>query len=131
MSSGSAGKTICSPVLFLSGMTIRMRRTTLTVCLLLPLAACQWLNDMGSHMPVAGERCENWQCVTAEGQARSDAIRRAREQGAAPASQPQTAPAPSSSAPAAPAKPAPAAAPKGTTPYDTITPENMYHLPPV
>ena len=46
-------------------------------CLL--LGGCQtisgWADSVGSHMPVIGERCEHWQCITGSGQAESDAIK--------------------------------------------------------
>ena len=39
------------------------------IAMLLPLSGCQaitnWAYDVGSHMPVIGERCEHWQCITA------------------------------------------------------------------
>lgn len=65
--------------------------------LLLPLtlSGCDWMgrqaDALGDHMPVIGERCEHWQCMTAEGQAKSDAIK--AEQQNQP--QPQAVPAPS------------------------------------
>lgn len=52
----------------------------LRLLLVLPLlAACQtiggWADGLGSHMPVIGERCEHWQCMTTEGRAKSDKIK--------------------------------------------------------
>lgn len=47
-------------------------------CLL--LGGCEtiygWANGVGSYMPVIGDRCEHWQCVTSEGQAISEAKKR-------------------------------------------------------
>lgn len=57
------------------------RAVTLAVMLALP--GCSWIgrqaDHMGSYMPVIGERCEHWQCLTGEGQAISDANREMRE----------------------------------------------------
>lgn len=40
------------------------------------LAGCNWIgrqaDALGSHMPVIGERCEHWQCLTSSGRATSD-----------------------------------------------------------
>ena len=42
----------------------------------LGLSGCQtignWADSVGRHMPVIGERCEHWQCITSSGQAESD-----------------------------------------------------------
>ena len=49
--------------------------------LLLPLVlcSCAWIGRQadaaGEYMPVIGDRCEHWQCMTASGQAESDAIK--------------------------------------------------------
>lgn len=47
-------------------------------------------DDMGSHMPVVGERCEHWQCITEGGRRQSEINRQRRMQ--PPAPQPQPAP---------------------------------------
>lgn len=44
----------------------------LSPLLLLALASCTWADDLGSHLPVIGERCEYWQCMTDKGRARSE-----------------------------------------------------------
>lgn len=31
-----------------------------------------WADSVGKHMPTLGEPCNNWQCVTNEGQKKSD-----------------------------------------------------------
>lgn len=53
-------------------------RTLLVTSALLALQGCEWADDLGRHMPVIGERCENWQCLTSGGQAQSEATKRAR-----------------------------------------------------
>lgn len=66
-------------------------------CLFLLLSACDTIGDaadsLGTHMPVIGERCEHWQCLTAEGQRRSDEIKsqRAAQERKPLLGQPQTA----------------------------------------
>src|SRR5262245_57625380 len=53
-----------------------------TLCaLLFTLGGCAWLDDMGRHMPVVGERCENWQCFTKSGQEQSRIKKQMREHG--------------------------------------------------
>lgn len=46
----------------------------LAACIL--LSGCSWIgrqaDALGDHMPVIGERCEHWQCMTESGQAQSD-----------------------------------------------------------
>ncbi len=74
---------------------------------MLMLAACDtiggWADDVGEHLPVIGERCEHWQCMTTSGQQRSEQIRRQKEQSGPPsASRPTSVPA----APEAPPEPA-------------------------
>lgn len=53
-----------------------MMRLLLASALLISLAGCAWIgrqaDALGEHMPVIGERCEHWQCITASGRARSD-----------------------------------------------------------
>jgi hypothetical protein len=50
----------------------------LTLCLLAisTLSGCNWIgrqaDTLGSHMPVIGERCEHWQCITESGRQKSD-----------------------------------------------------------
>ena len=47
------------------------------------LFGCQWIgrqaDALGSYMPVIGERCEHWQCITSSGQTISDAKREEQE----------------------------------------------------
>lgn len=54
------------------------------ICALFLLSGCQSIgnlaDDLGSHLPVIGERCEHWQCFTTSGQETSDAIKMQREQ---------------------------------------------------
>lgn len=77
----------------------------LYVTVLLALGGCQWIGDTadrwGEHMPVVGERCEHWQCITVSGQKRSDEIKAQQKQQPAP----PPAPAEPSSYPAQPSKP--------------------------
>lgn len=66
------------------------RRITSLFCVLpLLLAGCDrvfnFADDVGSHLPTIGERCEHWQCFTEEGRAQSEMKQRMR----AMASQPQ------------------------------------------
>jgi hypothetical protein len=51
-----------------------MRLALIAILLLLPgcRAITNWAYGVGEHMPVIGERCEHWQCVTASGQQKSD-----------------------------------------------------------
>lgn len=81
-------------------------RILILLCFL-PLASCDWMgrqaDALGEHMPVIGERCEHWQCVTSSGQAQSDYNKAMQQRQHAPQPAPQ-------------ASPAPAAAP---TPYDS------------
>jgi len=60
------------------------RRLFGTVLLMVPLGACQMMvngaNKLGSYMPTIGERCENWQCITSEGKAKSDALKQNKEE---------------------------------------------------
>ncbi len=48
------------------------------------LTGCAWIgrqaDHMGSYMPVIGERCEHWQCITESGRTRSEAIKQQRGQ---------------------------------------------------
>ena len=70
--------------------------------LLIPLAlsGCDWMgrqaDAVGEYMPVIGERCEHWQCMTASGQAESDAAKaeqqRQQEQQNPPSPQPEITP---------------------------------------
>lgn len=65
-------------------MTQGLRVLKLGAALLaLPLTACEtmngWVDSMGEHMPVVGDRCEHWQCFTSGGQAQSDAIAAQKE----------------------------------------------------
>lgn len=38
-----------------------------------------WADSVGSHMPVIGEPCNHWQCVTNSGQEKSDDMKQAEE----------------------------------------------------
>lgn len=76
------------------------QKAGMTIVALLALSGCSWIgrqaDALGEHMPVIGERCEHWQCMTTSGQARSEAIKRqqaeeARKKDAIP---PAEAPAP-------------------------------------
>lgn len=40
------------------------------------LSGCETMNDIGSHFPVLGERCESSQCFTESGRAESERIKR-------------------------------------------------------
>ncbi|MDE3016787.1 MAG: hypothetical protein KGI29_07735 [Pseudomonadota bacterium] len=59
------------------------------------LLGCDWIgrqaDALGAYMPVIGQRCEHWQCMTASGQAESDAAK-AQEQQQNPPPQPDPAP---------------------------------------
>ena len=54
------------------------------LCLLIVVSGCQsvgnWADDVGSYMPVIGERCEHWQCFTEGGRAQSEYNKQMREQ---------------------------------------------------
>ena len=56
---------------------MKNRTYVLTVVLTLSLGGCEWIDDVGRHKPVVGERCENWECFTQSGQAQSEATKRA------------------------------------------------------
>ncbi len=47
------------------------------------LGGCQtigrWADNVGSYMPVIGDRCDHWQCLSSEGRAKSDAIQMEKE----------------------------------------------------
>lgn len=45
--------------------------------MVLSLGGCEWIDDLGRHMPVVGERCENWECFTQSGRTQSEATKRA------------------------------------------------------
>jgi hypothetical protein len=46
------------------------------LALVMATAGCSWIgrqaDALGSHMPVIGERCEHWQCITKSGRQTSD-----------------------------------------------------------
>ncbi len=46
------------------------------------VTGCTWIGNtadsIGSHMPVIGERCEHWQCVTSGGETQSRLNQRER-----------------------------------------------------
>jgi hypothetical protein len=78
-------------------------------------------DSLGSHLPVIGEPCAHWQCITSEGREQSDAIKeeqqRAREQQIKDAQSPQ------------PATPAPAKVPAKDdpyNPYDSYNPDTLF-----
>jgi hypothetical protein len=109
-------------------------RALCACALLLSLSGCgaiyNWFNGLGEHMPVIGERCENWQCFTESGRARSDMIRQAKEHQAETRRQvPVENPQPPAAAAPVPVKPATPPQPKKLTPYDTVTPDNLEPLP--
>ena len=53
----------------------------LLMCLLPGMSSCQWTEDnIGKHLPVAGERCSNWQCFTEEGKKASAEKQKQTEQ---------------------------------------------------
>lgn len=116
--------------------------------ILLPLSACDtvygFAEDVGSHLPTVGERCEHWQCVTGGGREQSEMKKRMRtmegEQpppaGAAPGApgaasgrkpvpQNPARPAPGVQPPAAPAAPKSAA----HNPYDYYRPGEEFPPP--
>jgi hypothetical protein len=59
-----------------------MKRIILIGCLW-ALSGCtaiaNWADNMGQHMPVVGERCEHWQCLTSSGQAKSNEYKMNRQ----------------------------------------------------
>ena len=64
-----------------------MRAGHFAIVAILPLlAGCNWVgrqaDALGSHMPVIGERCEHWQCVTESGQRQSDLYKQQQVKGA-------------------------------------------------
>ena len=73
---------------------------------LLACAACDtignWMDNLGEHMPVVGERCEHWQCLTEEGRQRSDEIKQEKMR---PAPPPGAPPDKAAAAPPAPSTP--------------------------
>jgi len=59
-------------------MTSACLRRNLFMPFLLLVSACnpvKTIDSIGDYMPVIGDRCEHWQCITASGQAQSDAIK--------------------------------------------------------
>jgi len=63
------------------------------------LSGCGWINRQadaaGEYMPVVGERCENWQCFTEEGQQKSEMNKRMKamqQNGQVPQAVPQAVP---------------------------------------
>jgi hypothetical protein len=60
-------------------------KKTILVSFCFVLGGCQsignWADDAGSYLPVlSDERCEHWQCFTAEGKAQSDYNKIMRQQ---------------------------------------------------
>jgi hypothetical protein len=47
-----------------------------SIALILAMTGCNWIgrqaDALGSHMPVIGERCEHWQCITKSGRQTSE-----------------------------------------------------------
>jgi hypothetical protein len=47
-----------------------------SIALILAMPGCNWVgrqaDALGSHMPVIGERCEHWQCLTKSGRQTSE-----------------------------------------------------------
>jgi hypothetical protein len=66
----------------------------------LPLSGCDWIgkqaDNLGEHMPVVGERCEHWQCITPSGQAASDTNKQKMQQAGHPAAPAAPLPSPDS-----------------------------------
>jgi len=60
-----------------------MKRVVLISALALSTSGCAWMgrqaDALGEHMPVIGERCEHWQCITQSGQATSNAYKVPRD----------------------------------------------------
>jgi len=58
------------------------------VSLFFVLNGCQtigdWADSAGKHMPVIGQRCEHWQCITASGQQASDEKIKQEQQAGSP-----------------------------------------------
>lgn len=54
------------------------------IMLALSVSGCTWIgrqaDALGGYMPVVGERCEHWQCLTKSGQERSEEIKKEQEQ---------------------------------------------------
>lgn len=54
------------------------------LALVMATAGCSWIgrqaDALGSHMPVIGERCEHWQCITKSGRQTSDMYKQQMEQ---------------------------------------------------
>lgn len=98
------------------------------------LSGCMSLDEIGRHMPVIGERCENWQCVTTEGQAASAEKKRILRGGGSDDSDAQSyssrrRPINGNAAPVTPVEvEEPAPKPKAMTPYD-MPPEKLESLP--
>lgn len=103
-------------------------RIILASAALLLTQGCQWADDLGRHMPVIGERCENWQCFTSSGQAQSEANKRTlagqgseqKRKPINPQYQPQQ-----QEVPQAPVEAQPE---KGRTPFD-MSPEELNDMP--
>lgn len=74
-----------------------MDKKLLLLSLPLLLSGCDFIynsaNNLGKHMPTIGEPCYNWQCVTDEGQKRSDLNKRMEEAAKNPPAQKAPAPA--------------------------------------
>lgn len=51
----------------------RMKKSVAAIALLSAVfvSGCGFFDRVGDHMPVIGERCENWQCFTSSGQEKS------------------------------------------------------------
>ncbi len=47
-----------------------------------------WADSVGKHMPVIGEPCNHWQCMTNSGQEKSENIKKAEEKSSMKTSSP-------------------------------------------
>ena len=63
----------------------QLTRISLSMALLASISGCDWIgrqaDALGSHMPVIGERCEHWQCITESGRQKSE-MYKAQQSGA-------------------------------------------------
>jgi hypothetical protein len=93
--------------------------------LILSLGGCEWIDNLGRHLPVAGERCEHWQCFTESGRMQSDAKKRelAGRDGQ------KRVPVNDADNPAAKPPATAPATPRAPTPFD-MTPDQLGDLPP-
>lgn len=90
------------------------------------MSGCEWIDDVGRHMPVIGERCENWQCFTEGGRAQSEANKRALAVRGGEGN--ESARKPINGNPVQPASPVMGTDQKKLTPFD-MTPEQLQDMP--